>query len=545
MKKILKCMFSILIVTVFLLSNLKNASASEKDYDTITKAEAQRKAEIYVQAIGKQSYPNWIDSKFSESKTLRDLDGKVKGYLFQIQKDNQDYGYVIVNGSMIGSSIIESTRAGDNPYKDIREDHAVYAGPIQYFKKENGLVTNLSTNEIIAKKDLIKNKNIKEEVLYSSKAFIGNINQQEIYNSKIIKNVPDYTWLVGCVPTAIANIVAYWSENGFPNLLKNNETSDWLIDTLGTMMGTDRGNGESTGGVKYGTYTDRIDPALQIYWNNRGYSSPDFNYAAYKKIPFDTIKRELDSGRPYGFSVAKHNLYTEHYLTGIGYEELIIPDLNEKFQTLIVHDTWDSTPEEVYLDYNELINKIDSYLTINPYIFKDVPKGHWAYEQIMYMVGNKIMTGYGNGYFGAQDNMTREQLAAFLYRYLKPVDTNENLYTDISDSPFKKEILALTKRGIFTVNSEKKFNPKNTASRAEIASVLTKAFNLKVKANYEFNDMKGHWANEYVKALYSNGIANGIGNKNFGPSANVTREQMAMFLYKAINLDPNYTSNPI
>ncbi|MED2635496.1 S-layer protein, partial [Bacillus thuringiensis] len=44
---------------------------------------------------------------------------------------------------------------------------------------------------------------------------------------------------------------------------------------------------------------------------------------------------------------------------------------------------------------------------------------------------------------------------------------------------------------MFSVNSEKKFNPKNTATRAEIAAVLTKAFDLKVKANYEFNDMKG------------------------------------------------------
>lgn len=57
--------------------------------------------------------------------------------------------------------------------------------------------------------------------------------------------------------------------------------------------------------------------------------------------------------------------------------------------------------------------------------------------------------------------------------------------------------------------------------------------------------MKGHWANEYVKALYSNGIASGTGGKNFSPYASVTREQMAMFLYRAINLNPNFMPNPI
>ncbi|OUB61998.1 S-layer protein [Bacillus thuringiensis serovar sylvestriensis] len=161
------------------------------------------------------------------------------------------------------------------------------------------------------------------------------------------------------------------------------------------------------------------------------------------------------------------------------------------------------------------------------------------------MAQNKIMTGYGNGYFGSADNVTREQLAAFLYRYLKPATTNDNPYTDLNNTPFQKEILALTKSGIFSVNAAKTFNPKGTATRAEVATVLTKAFNLKVKANYEFNDMKGHWANEYVKALYSNGIASGTGNKNFSPDAKVNREQMAMFLYRAIHLDENFKPSPI
>ncbi|MBL3741174.1 S-layer homology domain-containing protein [Bacillus cereus] len=175
-----------------------------------------------------------------------------------------------------------------------------------------------------------------------------------------------------------------------------------------------------------------------------------------------------------------------------------------------------------------------------PNVFLDVPESHWAYEQISYMAGNKIMNGYGNGYFGANDNLTREQLAAILYKSLSLPDTSDNPFTDINDSPFKKEILSLTKSGIFSVSGEKKFNPKNTATRAEIAVVLTRAFNLKIKANYEFNDMKGHWANEYVKALYSNGIASGTGNKNFNPGANVSRAEMAVFLYRAINLDPNF-----
>ncbi|RKI19241.1 S-layer homology domain-containing protein [Bacillus thuringiensis] len=170
----------------------------------------------------------------------------------------------------------------------------------------------------------------------------------------------------------------------------------------------------------------------------------------------------------------------------------------------------------------------------NSLSFIDVPKTHWAYKEMMYMAENKIITGYGNGYFGAADPIIREHLAAFLYRYLKPQDSTNNPFVDIGDSNFKKEILALTTRGVFSVNAEKQFNPKNNMTRAEMAAVLVRTFDLKPQGNVEFTDMKGHWANEYVKILASNNITNGTGDGNFNPNGLVTREQFSVFLYRAI-----------
>lgn len=166
--------------------------------------------------------------------------------------------------------------------------------------------------------------------------------------------------------------------------------------------------------------------------------------------------------------------------------------------------------------------------------FIDVPKTHWAYKEMMYMAENKIITGYGNGYFGATDQITREHFAAFLYRYLKPQDSDNNPFLDISESNFKKEILALTARGIFSVNAEKKFNPKNNMTRAEMAVVLVKTFDLKPQGNFEFTDMKDHWANEYVNILAGNKITSGTDDGNFNPNGIVTREQFSMFLYRTI-----------
>ncbi|MGY1423294.1 S-layer homology domain-containing protein [Bacillus cereus] len=542
MKKIMKILYIIPILIGMIFIGEKSSFAAKTEISTITMEKAENRAEIYKRAVSEKAYPQWKTANFSEKKTLYDLEGKVDSYLFQLQNGDQELGYIIVSEKNNNLSVTESTREGSNPYKFVIEGEAIYTGPLQYYQKKNGELIDLNTSKASESVGLtrgVQNKKSDNYSFSSSKALVVG---EEIYNSRIL-DVPDYTWYVGCTPTAIANIVSYWAENGFPNLHKRTETANQLIDRLGNLMETDRGTGETTEGVLFGTWPHKIKPALEKYWKDRGYTA-EISWVV-EPLSYSAVQKEINAGRPIGLGVQNHPIYTSHHITLVGYEELIIPDLNESYHTVIIHDTWNTTPKDVYLDYEDNIQYLNHYTTINPYVFIDVPKGHWSYEQIMYMAGNKIMTGYGNGYFGAQDNMTREQLAALLYRYLKPVDTNENPYGDIGDSPFKKEITALTKRGIFSVNSEKKFNPKNTATRAEIAAVLTKAFDLKVKANYEFNDMKGHWANEYVKALYSNGIANGTGNKNFSPSANVTREQMAMFLYRTINLDPNYIPVPI
>ncbi|MDA2518627.1 S-layer homology domain-containing protein [Bacillus sp. 22475] len=553
MNKLVKFSFILFLSMGLLFSNFQTSFASEKDDQIITKEEAQQKAEIYIKSIGKLSYSPWINASLSESKALNDLKGNVRGYLFQVQKDKEDYGYVIVNSKVHGSSIIESTRKGSNPYKDIPEGQAIYTGPIQYLKKVDNKVTHLPSGntqnvediKIEEKNNIKAERNNLNKNSFSGKKFGEKIILEDVYNDKEIENVPDYMWYRGCTPTAVANVIVYWSNQNFPNLFNiRTEYVNSLIDRLAEVMHTTdvvvEPDGRRTGGATY--FRDMV-PGIEKYWNSHGYPV----IAEFVASPtFEQYKNEIKGGRPILLNTKEHPTYINHNLTGIAYEEVYIADLNEKFQNMVVRDTWSpETPAEVRLDYKESAPYLDSAVTVNPFVFSDVPKGHWSYQQISAMAGNKIMNGYGNGYFGATDNITREQMAALLYRYLKPGDTNDNPYVDIKDSPFKKEISALAKKGIFSVNSEKKFNPKNTATRAEIASVLTKVFNLKVKADYEFNDMKNHWANEYVKAIYSNGIANGTGNRNFSPNDNVTREQMAVFLYRAMYLDPNYIPTPI
>ncbi|TXR91760.1 S-layer homology domain-containing protein [Bacillus sp. SH7-1] len=177
-------------------------------------------------------------------------------------------------------------------------------------------------------------------------------------------------------------------------------------------------------------------------------------------------------------------------------------------------------------------------------IFKDVPAGHWSYEAIQTLAEHEIMLGYGNGVFGFGHNVTREQVAALIYRALDldeefgEDEVLESPYNDIVDDKstmFPFEVLAVTELGIFTGDENGNFRPKATLTRAEMAQVLTRAFGLQVKGSAGFKDVpKGHWAENAINAVGSNGISVGDGKGNFAPNMKVTREQYAQFLFNSM-----------
>lgn len=52
-----------------------------------------------------------------------------------------------------------------------------------------------------------------------------------------------------------------------------------------------------------------------------------------------------------------------------------------------------------------------------PSSFSDVPSGAWYEEAVAWTAESSIMSGYTDGRFGADDPVTREQMAAIFWRY--------------------------------------------------------------------------------------------------------------------------------
>ncbi|PFZ09502.1 hypothetical protein COL63_22375 [Bacillus pseudomycoides] len=359
MKKILFYIFSYTLTLGLFLAFPISSHAAEISTQTISKAEAISKAENYLKVVSTSSYHKWKDAYFSESKILYDLEGKITGYLFQVTKEDGNLGYIIANSNKNGSSILESTRKGLNPYHNVQEGQAIYIGPLQHFKKEDDKIINLNTNE---------SNNIKE--ISKKQASPSNLEQKDSHNSiqedppppdifpglkgKKIQGVPDFMWYRGCTPTAIANLIGYWDQHGYNNLVQGSTTSSQFIDALGDDMKTTKeGN----------TLESNMAPGIRKYWNDRGY------YPSVKtdETPtFNEFVSEIEQNRLVIISTEKSPTYENHTLTGIGYEQFTDPFTNEQLNDIIVHDTWNTTPEEVYVSFNTQSQYIDGYITVNP-----------------------------------------------------------------------------------------------------------------------------------------------------------------------------------
>ena len=111
--------------------------------------------------------------------------------------------------------------------------------------------------------------------------------------------------------------------------------------------------------------------------------------------------------------------------------------------------------------------------------FDDVTKSDWYYDAVAWASSNGIVSGYGTS-FGPNDNATREQLAAIVYRYAsyKKYDVSKEAeldkYTDSSEiSEYAvKNLKWANATGLITGTSATEISPKAEVQRSQLAAIL-------------------------------------------------------------------------
>jgi hypothetical protein len=124
--------------------------------------------------------------------------------------------------------------------------------------------------------------------------------------------------------------------------------------------------------------------------------------------------------------------------------------------------------------------------------FSDVESGKWYTDAISWANANDIVNGLGDGLFGTNNNITREQMATILYRYNNEQGMSVSASGDISGFPDGDSVSSYAEEamswaigsGIITGKDSAEgtiLDPKGNASRAEVATMLKRMVGIMVK----------------------------------------------------------------
>ncbi len=178
----------------------------------------------------------------------------------------------------------------------------------------------------------------------------------------------------------------------------------------------------------------------------------------------------------------------------------------------------------------------------NVFPFRDAST-HWAKDSIMFLseYTPRIIGGYGNGLFGPNDHVTRAQLAAMLNRVLSlDYHVSKTQFSDVLPGYWGYADIAAAKgAGIVVGFPDGTFKPEKVVTRAELAVILDRAFNLPYPtAGFSFHDLGKPgfaWADSSIVNLAGNGIAGGYAGGLYKPENPVTRAEVAVFLSRVLD----------
>ena len=115
--------------------------------------------------------------------------------------------------------------------------------------------------------------------------------------------------------------------------------------------------------------------------------------------------------------------------------------------------------------------------------FSDVESSHWFYDGVVWAAENGIVAGMGEGKFAPSEKITREQIAAILYRYSEKFGMDVGKKADLAAFPDAAEVSGWAGEALAWANANGYISgvaeggtvylrPKNKATRAQVASIL-------------------------------------------------------------------------
>ena len=193
-----------------------------------------------------------------------------------------------------------------------------------------------------------------------------------------------------------------------------------------------------------------------------------------------------------------------------------------------------SDPEQSQCYYLQIFDAIPAP-TAGDYV--DVAPGTWYYDAVEYVVSREIMGGVDFETFEPDGVLTRSMLAQILYNFSGSPETQVVTYGDVSVVDWYVSAVSWAKeKGLMTGYSQEWFGAEEALTREELAVILMKYAALgglepegreALLSSYADAGQVSSWAREAVSWAVEEGLLSGDGQGQLEPLGTVTRAQFA------------------
>ena len=310
------------------------------------------------------------------------------------------------------------------------------------------------------------------------------------------------------------------------------------IDNLSEKLGRQIALKDITVDIKISASSDAAAKLVKDTASNKGYkvvvNPVDFDITCYKGSS--------------SVDVAKFNGYVERMLTvpeGVDTSEIttgVVYNSNGTFSHVPTRIT--VIDGKYYARINSLTNSTYSVI-YSPKSFEDVEK-HWAKAAVNDMGSRLVITGNTNGMFEPQKDITRAEFAAIVVNGLglmRP-GTGKSNFTDVQKDKWYYDAVSIASEyGLVAGYGNGKFGPNDKVTREQAMAIISKAMDItglkvqlasgeqeKLLSAFKDGTKAAEYSKSGIAACLKAELVKGQNNGLMAPKSNITRAEVAVIV---------------
>lgn len=189
---------------------------------------------------------------------------------------------------------------------------------------------------------------------------------------------------------------------------------------------------------------------------------------------------------------------------------------------------------------------IDSSATIriknNTKTFHDIDDSFWGKNAVAFATSRMLFNGVSETEFGTEASMTRSMLVTVLHRLEDTPEGNGVSFDDVEKGSWYEEAVAWAAENSIVSGTGNGFDPNGNITREQLAAIMyryAKFVGIDVSgqgelAQFSDREQMSDWATEAMNWAVGSGLITGKGDNVLDPSGNATRAEVAVIIQRFI-----------